>query len=329
VAVNAVGSMRSDTLGQYNGFDDYFDYPIVIGAAAALTLTIDGNAINLGTVATDGKAVADAINHSGVAGLSAESLVAYHATGGQQNNAGAVSGTAVYTINGVAIKLDYTPDSSATGMRARKEATMAAINAQSAFTGVFAEYSNTTSNGERMMGLYAPDGRNIITSFSAGTATGSLAKTFGLDANVAETSYELTMTYQAPPGTAHTSISVTGAALAFAMSSTVLPKGAALNQTTVSTVVGANSAIDSIDVALVTVNATRANFGALQNRFASTISNLQASSENLSASRSRITDADFAQETANLSRSQILQQAGTAMVAQANQTPQGVLALLR
>jgi flagellin len=67
----------------------------------------------------------------------------------------------------------------------------------------------------------------------------------------------------------------------------------------------------------------------VQNRFESTVSNLQTSSENLSASRSRIQDADFAQETANLSRSQILQQAGTAMVAQANQLPQGVLALLR
>jgi flagellin len=67
----------------------------------------------------------------------------------------------------------------------------------------------------------------------------------------------------------------------------------------------------------------------VQNRFTSTIENLATTTENLTASRSRIQDADFAQETANLSRSQILQQAGTAMVAQANQLPQGVLALLR
>ena len=77
------------------------------------------------------------------------------------------------------------------------------------------------------------------------------------------------------------------------------------------------------------VNSQRAKFGALQSRFDTTVSNLQIGSENLSASRSRIQDADFATETANLSRSQILQQAGTAMVAQANQLPQGVLALLR
>jgi flagellin len=77
------------------------------------------------------------------------------------------------------------------------------------------------------------------------------------------------------------------------------------------------------------VNGQRAKFGALQSRFETTIANLQTTSENLAASRSRIQDADFAAETANLSRAQILQQAGTAMVAQANQIPQGVLSLLK
>ena len=84
-----------------------------------------------------------------------------------------------------------------------------------------------------------------------------------------------------------------------------------------------------MDGALQAVNSARADLGAIQNRFESVVSNLNVNSENLAASRSRILDADFASETANLSRSQILQQAGTAMVAQANQLPQGVLALLR
>lgn len=97
----------------------------------------------------------------------------------------------------------------------------------------------------------------------------------------------------------------------------------------VSTTAGATSALKVVDSALAQVSDQRAALGAVQNRFESTVSNLQTSSENMSASRSRIQDADFAQETANLSRSQILQQAGTAMVAQANQLPQGVLALLR
>ena len=95
----------------------------------------------------------------------------------------------------------------------------------------------------------------------------------------------------------------------------------------------AGSAIDTvitnIDTALDKVNGERATLGASQNRFDAVISNLQVAVENQSASRSRIMDADFAQETANLSRAQILQQAGNTMVAQANQLPQQVLALLR
>jgi len=91
----------------------------------------------------------------------------------------------------------------------------------------------------------------------------------------------------------------------------------------------ARSAIDKIDVAIKSIDTTRAKLGAIQNRFTTTISNLQSSIENQSAARSRITDTDFAAETANLSRGQILQQAGTAMLAQANQSGQSVLSLLR
>jgi len=97
----------------------------------------------------------------------------------------------------------------------------------------------------------------------------------------------------------------------------------------VTTVDGANLAMAKIDVALVTVNALRGDLGAVQNRFESTIVNLQTVSENLSASRGRIMDADFAAETANLTKAQILQQAGTAILAQANAVPQTVLGLLQ
>lgn len=97
----------------------------------------------------------------------------------------------------------------------------------------------------------------------------------------------------------------------------------------VSSVDAANRTLAIVDSALSAISAQRANYGALQSRFETTIANLNISSENMSASRSRIQDADFAQETANLSRTQILQQAGTAMVAQANQIPQGVLSLLK
>ncbi|MNU96519.1 A-type flagellin [compost metagenome] len=97
----------------------------------------------------------------------------------------------------------------------------------------------------------------------------------------------------------------------------------------VTTAEGAQQALSIIDKALESVNSTRADLGAIQNRFTSVVANLQTSSENLSASRSRIRDTDFAKETAELTRTQILQQAGTAMLAQANQVPQGVLSLLR
>jgi flagellin len=96
----------------------------------------------------------------------------------------------------------------------------------------------------------------------------------------------------------------------------------------VSSFAGSQLAIKQVDSALESINTARANLGAVQNRFTSVVSSLQTTSENLSASRSRIQDADFAQETANMSRAQVLQQAGTSMLAQANSSPQSVLKLL-
>jgi flagellin len=97
----------------------------------------------------------------------------------------------------------------------------------------------------------------------------------------------------------------------------------------VSTSGAASAAIGSMDSSISTVTSNRATFGAVQNRFEAVISNLRAVAENVAASRSRIMDADFAAETANLTRTQILQQAGVAMLSQANALPQNVLALLR
>lgn len=102
-----------------------------------------------------------------------------------------------------------------------------------------------------------------------------------------------------------------------------------VNSIDISTVAGANSAIDIADGALSQIDSIRADLGAVQNRFQSTINNLNTSVENFSAARSRIQDTDFASETANLTRSQILQQAGVAMLAQANALPQLVLSLLQ
>jgi flagellin len=89
------------------------------------------------------------------------------------------------------------------------------------------------------------------------------------------------------------------------------------------------TALTSLDAAINTINSQRGTFGAVQNRFENVIATLMVGTENQNAARSRIMDADYAAETANLSRASILQQAGNAMVAQANQLPQQVLALLR
>jgi flagellin len=106
-----------------------------------------------------------------------------------------------------------------------------------------------------------------------------------------------------------------------------LTTGAASGLTAVNSANAAN--ISDIDSALTTLNSTRAALGAIQSRFETTISFLKTAVENQAAARGRIMDADFAAETANLSRTQILQQAGTAMIAQANQLPQNVLKLLQ
>jgi flagellin len=108
-----------------------------------------------------------------------------------------------------------------------------------------------------------------------------------------------------------------------------LSTGTGIDILTVETQADSWVALKKIDDAIDQVNSARADLGALQSRFESAVGNIEIQVENLSASRGRIVDADFAKETANLSRTQILQQAGTAMVAQANQLPQGVLALLR
>ena len=102
-----------------------------------------------------------------------------------------------------------------------------------------------------------------------------------------------------------------------------------VSQIDISSAAGAQSAIGVIDAALAQIDSTRSSLGAVQNRFENTISNLQNISENTSSARGRIQDTDFAAETANLSKNQVLQQAGTAILAQANQLPQAVLSLLR
>lgn len=122
------------------------------------------------------------------------------------------------------------------------------------------------------------------------------------------------------------SLSGTGAAKVTGEPAGIL---ATVSDVDVSTAYGAQNAIDVIDAAIASIDSQRSDLGAVQNRFDNTISNLQSISENVSAAKGRIQDTDFAAETANLSKNQVLQQAGTAILAQANQLPQAVLSLLQ
>ncbi|MEQ8837757.1 MAG: flagellin, partial [Lacipirellulaceae bacterium] len=123
-------------------------------------------------------------------------------------------------------------------------------------------------------------------------------------------------------------ITISGAQAATVFTATEFAALGSLDDVNVLTVAGANAAIQRIDAALTSASDLRSTFGAIQNRFESTIANLSGTAENLSASRSRIQDADFAAETAALTRAQILQQAGISVLSQANAQPQNVLALL-
>jgi len=166
----------------------------------------------------------------------------------------------------------------------------------------------------------------------AGISGTTTAGNFGATANGDSTNHgTVTLSSTSADGIVWAGADATKAGLAASGTATATTTStvSSIASMNVLTVANATSALAAIDGALSTVNSSRAALGAIQNRFTSVVTSLQTTSENLSSSRSRIQDADFASETAALSRAQILQQAGTAMVAQANQLPQGVLALLR
>ena len=214
----------------------------------------------------------------------------------------------------------------------------AAINALSSKTGVTASVSSsgaitlTATNAGQNISI-SGSSTNIANST---TTTKSGFTTAQMDSSTAVvTRGTVTLTSSSSSNSANSSITLGGSDVGRAglvqgnTASALTGAGSGVASVDLSTVAGSQSAIATIDAALATLNTNRANLGAIQNRFSSVVNNLAATSENLSASRSRIQDADFAVETANLTHGQILQQAGTAMLSQANSLPQGVLALLK
>lgn len=315
ITVSGIDSARGSDLGKYNGINlTNVSIGTADSTATAQNIVIGATTYNLGSITNDAKVIANAITAQNIAGMTATANKTTVAAGTQAIST-TTAGTATLSVNGVSLTLNATTDAATNRANA-----VTAFNNASASTGVTAK--DTGAGVE----LTAADGRNIaVSGFTLGTAVATTIADFGLAAE-AVTGGTLNIDYVAPTGVTGTVTATGDWTLA---ATNIASTGTAVNALDISTVNGANSAIKSVDAALSNINSSRATLGAIQNRFSSTVENLQTSSENLSASRSRIQDADFASETANLSRAQILQQAGTAMVAQANQLPQGVLALLR
>ncbi|WP_217390154.1 flagellin N-terminal helical domain-containing protein [Deefgea piscis] len=243
---------------------------------------------------------------------------------------------------------------------------VAAFNAKSSKTGVtaqLAQFQDSTNTTKYALKLVADDGSNISMSsvgasgFGAGvtlysrdntnstgntqyvssgaagaissTAAGSGVVTFGGQVTLNSSSSYSVSTSGASFTSGTMALGGSSSTVALASGSSYSSTLKTVEKLDISTVEGSVQALRVVDDALAAVNDQRAKFGALQSRFQATINNLSTTSENMSAARSRIRDADFATETASLTRAQVLQQAGTAMLGQANALPNQVLSLLR
>src|SRR5882672_7866138 len=322
ISINLSQGVRADQIGQYASTTNLVtgalatgDLSLQVGngpvVAVAASVAGTGNA---GQTAGSAYAVAQAINSAGVTGLTATASTSTVAAA-----FGTVTGTAAgdsysLNINGVDI-FGSTGIALGVGGTVTQSNVQTAVNAVSGQTGVVA---SADSSGNLV--LTASDGSNITaTQTIGGAATGTGAGAGTLAATVGN----LTVS-------AASAITVAGATPGNAglTAGTIAASTGLLSTQNVLTVAGANSTIHSIDSALATVSQFQSQLGAIQNRFTSTVSNLQATSQNLTASRSTIQDADFAAETAKLTQSQVLQQAGISVLAQANQEPQLILKLL-
>jgi len=283
-------------------------------ASGDLTLTVGTTTYTIGASASDGVstalntasalAKANAVNAvTNNTGVTAEADTTV--TAGSAQTAGTIADGDL-TINGVSL-------GAVTLAGASDQSLVAAINAKFAQTGVTASL-----NAANKVVLDAADGRNI-TTVSANT-------TFSGWANATATT-EGTMTLRSTGAFTVGGATVANAGLTAGAAALATTEN--INTMDLTTKTGAQLGIKEIDVALSQLNTSRANFGALTNRLNSTVSNLSSASQNAASANSRIMDADFASETANMSRAQVLQQAGVAILAQANASPQLALSLLK
>ena len=352
INVGLATSMRTTAIGKtadYVGGGNPYNSTLAVGQQGAgvtaaalggsnLTLRVgEGATVNVGASAA-GTAAGQAI------GSAWAKAAAINAAGG-----GSVTAVADTTVQlawtGVAASSGYNltindqaifTQATGAGVAITGAQAAEAINANASITGVVASFDSSANR----MTLTSSEGRDIaitqrgITTFGSGlgaiAGNNNTTNTTTMATTVADT--PVTSTYRGSIRLISTeSVTLGGtdaATLGFAAVSYAVG-ASALNTASVTTVEKANETISRIDSALATVSNLRSDFGAIQNRFESVITSLQATSENLSAARSRIQDADFAAETAALTRNQILQQAGVAMLSQANALSQNVLSLLK
>lgn len=325
--INAVGGTVAGTIPANN--------------VAAGTLTIQGNGASSGALAIaagdSGKKIADTINAaSGATGVSASAITEASLSGfaagtvsltlqGAPTAAGAanpvtVSATLASATDVGALTKAINDQTGSTGITAVADSSTGKISLTQAQGYDIGVKNNTAQTGITLTGGGTADGGTGVGDALAAAAAIGDTSTVGAKVTLSSAS-SFTSTASAAG-----ILSTTGSAVSSNLSAV-----SSIDVTAVTNGIpsGANNALKVIDSALANISNSRASLGAVQNRFTNTISNLQATSENLSSARSRIQDTDFAAETANLTRGQILQQAGTAMLAQANSLPNGVLSLLR
>ncbi len=328
ISISSIKSAKADALGV--GTTSSYSTSktataVVAGAITAGGVTVNGYGIGptvsdgVSSTGADASAIAKAAAFNSVSGQTGVSAVATatEVTGAAISAPDAIAGdtTDFIKINGVTLgAIDAGTDNAA-----QANNVTAAINAVSNQTGVNATFDAVTFK----VSLTAADGRNIQIELG-GTAN---AASTGLTAAVSYGGLKLSSTASQGVTLGGADIAKTGLTEGYTAATATF--GAGVASIDVTTASGAQNAISTIDSALAQVNSSRAELGALQNRFSSVVANLATTSENVTAARSRIQDADFAEETAALSKAQILQQAGVAMLSQANALPQNVLSLLR
>jgi flagellin len=326
ITVAAVSSARTSALGQT--YSASANTAAATSALAAGALVING--VGVGASASDGVsfanssysaiAVANAINGSNIAGLTATANATTVTAAAAPTAAGSAAGYTLangdLVINGINVTGTV---GTAQTVAATENDVIGAINAQTSLTGVVA-----SDAGANKIKLTATDGRNITVT---ATANGTAASGFATATATTEGTVAL-KTINSSQSAAAINITTAASGISTASVAATLNSGTVSNAN-VQSVTSANAALASIDSALQTIASTGAQLGAYQDRFQAAITGLQTDSTNLQSARSSIQDTDYAQATTALSKAQILQQASTAMVAQANMIPQNVLSLLQ